>query len=89
MARNKMGRDSLPERFNSLNEFTEFWDAHDITDYPEVWRETELKVNLLRRSYAVPLSSKLAKELRLVARAKRTTVQRLVNRWLEERLRAA
>ena len=89
MAKNKKQRDSVPERFASIEKFTEFWDTHDITDYPDVWRETDLKVNLLNRSYAVPLNPRLAKKLQVIARSKRTTVKQLVNRWLEERVRAA
>lgn len=89
MAKNKKQHDSVPEQFTSIEKFTEFWDTHDITDYPEVWQETDLKVNLLHRAYAVPLNPQLAKKLALIARSKRTTVKRLVNRWLEERVRAA
>lgn len=46
MPKTKKQRDPVPDRFASIEEFTEFWDTHDITDYPEVWRETDLKVNL-------------------------------------------
>ena len=89
MPKNKIHRDPAPERFRSLEEFADFWDKHDITDYPDVWRETDLKVKLLKRPYAVPLKPSVAKKLQIVARSKRTTVQQLVNKWLEERLRAA
>lgn len=89
MAKNSKARDAVPDRFPSLEAFTEFWDKHDITDYPEVWRETDLKVNLLTKPYLLTLDPELAKRLKAVARTKRTTVKRLVNRWLEERLRTA
>ncbi|MBI3740771.1 MAG: hypothetical protein HY257_03305 [Chloroflexi bacterium] len=89
MAKNKSKRDSLPEHFKSLAEFIEFWDNHAITEYPKVWRATDLKVNLLKRAYSVPLDARLAKKLESIARTKKTTVRRLVSRWLEEKLRAA
>ncbi len=89
MARNKIQRDPLPARFGSLADYVAFWDTHDITDYPDVWRETDIKVNLLKRTYSVPLNPKLAERLESVARTRKTTVRRLVQRWLEERLRAA
>jgi hypothetical protein len=41
-----MQRDPVPDRFASIEDFTEFWDTHDITDYPEVWRETDIKVSV-------------------------------------------
>ncbi len=88
MARNNKPQDRIPDQFQSLEEFTNFWDKHDITDYPEVWRETDLKVNLLAKPYILTLDPELAKRLEAVARAKRTTVKNLVNRWLEERLQA-
>jgi CopG antitoxin of type II toxin-antitoxin system len=89
MAGSSKKRDKIPDRFASIEEFTDFWDKHDITDYPDVWRETNLKVNLVAEPNIVALDPELAKRLEIVARAKRTTVKRLVNRWLEERLRTA
>ena len=89
MAKNKKQRDPIPDRLASLEERAAFWDTHDITDYPDVWKETNLKVNLLKSGYAVPLNSKLAQELQAIAHAKKTTVRRLVNRWLQERVRTA
>jgi hypothetical protein len=88
MARNSKHRDAIPDRFASIEEFTNFWDKHDITDYSDVWRETGEKINLLAKAYVVTLDPHLADRLETVARAKRTTVKRLVNKWLEERLRA-
>jgi hypothetical protein len=54
-----------------------------------VWRETDLKVNLVTKPYIVTLDPKLAEQLEGVARSKKMTVKQLVNRWLEERLRTA
>jgi CopG antitoxin of type II toxin-antitoxin system len=89
MARNDKRRDAVLHRFASIEEFNEFWDKHDITDYPEVWRETDLKLNLLAKPYVLTLDPELGKRLETVARARRTSVKRLVNQWLEERLRTA
>ncbi len=89
MAGNNKRKDKVPDRFQSIEEFTEFWDKHDITDYPEVWKETGIKLNLVTKPYVLTLDPELGKKLESVARARHTTVKKLVNQWLEEQLRAA
>ncbi len=88
MAGSNKRKDTVPDRFESIEEFSEFWDKHDITDYPKVCKETDIKLNLTTKPYVLTLDPELGQRLETVARTRHTTVKRLVNQWLEEHLRA-
>ena len=80
-------RDPLREHFASLEEAAEFWDTHDTTDYEEYFVDVDVKVDLKKRH--VPVDGKLYDEIRAIARKKRITPDKLVARWIKEKLRSA
>ncbi len=41
----------LPEEFKTLEDASEFWDAHDSTEFMEVLEEVDMKVDLQKRHY--------------------------------------
>ncbi|MBC8232016.1 hypothetical protein H8E77_20905 [bacterium] len=45
MAENK-NRDPIPENFETLEEFWEFWDEHSLADYEDKLQDIEVEVNL-------------------------------------------
>lgn len=88
MPGSKESRDPLPETFDTIDEFAEFWDTHSITDYPEAFREIEGEVQVeQRRYYSVILDASLGAQLARQAEAQGVTLDALVNRLLKEHLR--
>ena len=89
MPRNKR-RDPIPEQFDNIEQAAKFWDTHDLTDYEDVWRPAEFKVNLKRQPrFQVSLEPKIANEFARRARVKKVRVETLVNRALKEYLNRA
>jgi len=80
-------RDPLPEHFASLEEAADFWDTHDSADYDEYFVDVDFDVDLKKRSLVVDV--KLYEEVRAIAKKKRIPTEKLVNRWLKEKLRSA
>ncbi len=80
-------RDPLPEHFASLEEAAEFWDTHDSSDYEEYFVDVVVEVDLKKRSLVV--DGRLYDEVRAVAKKKRIPTEKLVTRWIKEKLRSA
>ena len=87
MTRKTKKRDPLPEHFASVEEAAEFWDTHDSSDYDEHFVNIDVEVDLKKRSLTV--DGKLYNEVRAVARKKRIPTEKLVTRWIKEKLRSA
>ena len=85
----KKNRDPLPEHFASLEEAAEFWDTHDTVDYEEFMRDVEFEVDLKPRTHLVTIEGRVYDRVRAVAKKRRVPVDRLVSRWIEEKLRDA
>lgn len=77
----------MPEHFATLEEAAEFWDTHDSGDYEEYFVDVEVEVDLKKRSLVV--DGKLYDEVRAVAKKKRVPLEKLVSRWIKEKLRSA
>lgn len=80
-------RDPLPEHFSSLAEAGEFWDAHDSGDYEEYFEDVECEFAIKKRTISV--DSTLYDEVRAMAKKKRIPADKLVSRWIKEKLRSA
>lgn len=81
--------DPLPEEFASLEEAAEFWDTHDTTDYEEFMRDVEFEVDLKARTHLLPIEGSIYDEVRAIAKKKRIPADKLVSRWIKEKLRSA
>src|ERR1043166_6235638 len=79
--------DPLPEEFASLEEAAEFWDAHDTVDYEEFMRDVEFEVDLKPRTHLVTIEGRVYDRVRAVAKKRRVPIDKLVSRWIEEKLR--
>lgn len=85
MPRNKIQHDPLPETFSSLEDLVEFWDTHDTEDYPEAWKEVQVRVSTRERRYPhITLEPQVLTQLESRARALNISVNTLVNRMLRE-----
>jgi CopG antitoxin of type II toxin-antitoxin system len=82
-------RDSLPEHFSSLEEAAEFWDTHDSGDYEEYFKDVDCKFNIKTRTHLISMDSALYDEVRAIAKKKRIPTEKLVTRWIKEKLRSA
>ena len=88
MPKNKKPLEPLPESFETIDEFVEFWDTHSTADYPEAFREIKEPVRVQQRQhYRVALNVRVGKKLAEQARARGVTLDKLVNQMLSEQIR--
>ncbi len=75
--------------FRNAQEEAKFWDVHDSTDYlGDLQKDTET-IFVRPEVGVIELGSAMWKRLQAEARRRRTTPQRLVQRWVKERLTGA
>lgn len=84
MEKNK--KEPIPEHFESVEEAGDFWDAHDLADYWDQTRETDLTFGLERRHYFIGIDPKIAQELQRISEAEGISAETMANLWLQEKL---
>lgn len=82
----KSKRKSSISQATSDVEMGEFWDTHSAADYWHLTKPVEFKINLKRKPKTVELDPKVYEQLSKQARKKRTTLSKLVNRLLAEKV---
>jgi hypothetical protein len=85
----KKKRDPLPEHFASLEEAGEFWDTHDSGDYEEYFEDVDCRFDIKKRTHLISMDGALYDEVRAIAKKKRIPADKLVSRWIKEKLRSA
>lgn len=77
----------IPE-FATLDEAVEFWEKHSFVDYLDDTEPVEIQVNLppKQERVEITLTAPLARQVQTLAKRKRTTPSRLVEKWVKERL---
>lgn len=81
--------DPIPEHFSSIEEASDFWDAHDAGDYEEYLRPVYEEIDVAKElPQAVLLEPSLLERLKRVSREKGISLETLVNLWLKEKLLA-
>jgi len=77
----------IPE-FATLDEAVEFWEKHSFADYLDDTEPVEIQVNLppKQERVEITLTAPLARQVQTLAKRKRTTPSRLVEKWVKERL---
>ena len=88
MAGNRRTRDPIPKNYKTLEEFDEFWSTHSLANYDDLQRDVHFNIKLSDEE-TILLKPKLARELRVRARRHKVSVDKLVNRLLEEKLKEA
>jgi predicted phosphatase len=78
--------DPIPEEFSSYEEAAEFWDTHDTEDYPEAFRDVDLKTKFRHRYYEVEIEPDVVVILKEKAKSKGVTIGHLVNDLLRQQL---
>lgn len=84
MEKNK--KKPIPKHFKSAEDAGKFWDTHDLADYWDQTRETDLTFNLKRRHYFIGIDPKIAQKLQRVSEAEGISAETMVNLWLQEKL---
>jgi len=82
----KYRKEPIPEHFQSAEEAGDFWDNHDLTDYWDQTRETDLKFGLKRRRYFIGIDPGIAKDLQHISEAEGISSETMANLWLQEKL---
>jgi hypothetical protein len=86
MAENKK-RDPIPENFETLEEFWEFWDEHSLADYEDKLQEIEVEVNLQDEgTEIIALDKSVSEQIGRIASQQGISKAILVNLWLKEKL---
>ena len=70
----------------SVEEASEYWDAHSVADHPS--RGIEIEYSPEERSTLVAIENDLLSRLSRSAKKKGVSVETLVNLWLQEKLTA-
>jgi hypothetical protein len=71
-------------RFKSVQEFQEFWDTHNVTDFKT--REAHFDVDLRQSRNVVSVEPDIMTKVQAAARSKGVGAQTLINLWLAERV---
>ena len=74
--------DPIPEEFASYEEATEFWNAHDTTDYPDAFRTVAVKTKFRKRHYEIEIDADVARALQRLAQQKGVTLGHLASNLL-------
>ena len=82
-------RDPLPEHFNSIEEAAEFWDTHSTADYEEYFKEVDCEFDIKKRTHLISIDGAVYDRIRAIAKKKRIPADKLVSRWIKEKLRSA
>jgi hypothetical protein len=86
MAKNKK-RDTIPENFETLEAFWDFWDRHSLADYKDKLREIEVEVDLQdEETETIVLDKGIAEQVGKIAAQQGISKATLVNLWLKEKL---
>ncbi|MBI5841337.1 MAG: hypothetical protein HZB19_14655 [Chloroflexi bacterium] len=86
MRENKTKRDPVPKNFKNVEEASDFWDTHDLSDYLDSTKEAYFDVDIQRRVYLTALEPQLARKLMEIARKQGITTETLINVWLTEKM---
>jgi hypothetical protein len=86
MEKNKKNRDSLPERFESIEEAADFWDKHSLADYEDLQHDIDFEVDMKREKNYFAIERDLSAAISKTAKSKGILPETLINLWLKEKL---
>lgn len=75
--------DPIPDNM-SIEEASEFWDAHSVADYPS--HVMQLEYSPEERITFVAIANELIGELEKQAKKQGASIETLVNLWIQEKL---
>jgi hypothetical protein len=78
--------DTLPESFDSIEKFWEFWDTHSSADYEDFMEPVEAEIDLLSSKMYCAIAKDVLVQVRVQARQQGISTETLINLWLQEKL---
>jgi hypothetical protein len=84
--RKKKQSDPIPREFSSYEEASDFWDAHDTTDYPDAFRTVKVVAKFRNRHYEIPIPPDIVRALQERSRKRGVSLGRLTTEILRQRL---
>ena len=85
----KKSLNPVPQEFGSYAEAADFWDKHDTTDYPEVFRTVKMISEFRSRHFEIPIDGDVALKLRQRAHKAGVPLGRLASDLLRKELQTA
>jgi hypothetical protein len=82
-------RDPFPEHFDTIEEAAEFWDTHSTADYEEYFKEVDCQFDIKKRTHLISIDGAVYDRIRAMAKKKRIPADKLLSRWIKEKLRSA
>ncbi len=82
-------RDPLSEHIDTIEEAAEFWDTHSTADYEEYFKEVDCQFDIKKRTHLISIDGAVYDRIRAIAKKKRIPADKLVSRWIKEKLRSA
>lgn len=81
----KIKKKKLPE-FDNIDEFADFCDNHDLSEYINDMQEVPVDVDIKTISYEIDFDINMSHKLDKIAEAKNTTSEDLIKAWAKEKL---
>ncbi|MGE0825312.1 MAG: CopG family antitoxin [Candidatus Binatia bacterium] len=78
-------RAPLPENFESLDEFQQFWDTHSSADYEDLMEDVDVEIDIRSSRVYCAVAKDLLAQLRTQARRQGVSTETLINLWLREK----
>jgi hypothetical protein len=78
-------QEPLPDNFESIEEFQEFWDTHSSADYEELMEDVEVDIDIRSSRVYCAVAKDLLAQLRAQARRQGVSTETLINLWLREK----
>ena len=80
-----MSESKLPE-FDSLEDFTDFFDNNDMGDYWQTMPEVDFEIAISKKTRLVAIEETLAERVAKAAKERDVSPEVLIQTWLEEKL---
>ena len=76
----------LPESFDTLEAFADFWDTHSSADYEDLMEPVEVEFELYSDKVYCAIAKDVLIQVRTEARRQGVSTETLVNLWLQAKL---
>lgn len=70
----------------SLDKLIKFFDKHDMGEYWDKMPEVKFEVDIKRRVHLFSLDLEIESKLTEIAKSKHISSEKLINRWLKEKV---
>ena len=79
-------QNTLPENFESLDEFWDFWDTHSSADFEDEMEDVNAVIELSSSKVYFAVAKDFVRPIRTLAREQGVSPETLLNLWLKEKI---